>query len=165
MKVDWVDVRFGILLCDVIGLEETARAGLETNAQRAERREEVTELVQARLGTSRAEQWAARLMEAGVPASKINDLPDVFASEHVKQGRLVQTVELPDSGETSFVGPPVLIDARRPQIRSAPPLLGDAQAALLETPAVADGDGKSSSVRDMAWERDSVFCMRRTESA
>lgn len=144
------------LLGDVLGLEQEACAGLETNEQRVERRQDVRELLEARLATATAEHWAAHLMEAGVPASQVNDLPRVFATDHVKQSGLVQTIDLPHSGKTSFVGTPVLIDGRRPQIRSAPPLLGDAQAALADAAEATNGDGCRPSAWERAWDGDAM---------
>lgn len=119
------------------GLASTiGKAGLaddprfSSNAARIGNRTELNALIaDALAGESRA-AWGARFDAGGVPWAPVNDIADAFAEEHVRAIGLV--AELSNGADTlAQVRTPFIIDGDRPELRSAPPSLGEHTAAIL----------------------------------
>ena len=72
--------RLFAVLCDVLGLPElVADDRFRTNPDRVRNREELVEIVSARLRTQDTAHWQERLTAAGVPAAPVADVADVAA--------------------------------------------------------------------------------------
>ncbi len=125
-------------LCDALGIPVEEFPGLTNNPQRVEKREQVRSLLEERLGQSTASEWADKLMRNGVPAGEVRQLDQVINDQHVIANHLVQSIEHPEVGNIRLVGPPFLVDGKRPDISIAPPILGSGQGhiqAWLDGPA------------------------------
>jgi len=129
-------------LCDVLGL-----AGLvddprySTNAARIERRRELKEILEARLGERTRREWTELFLAADIPAGPINTLADVFADEQVIHCRLVEEADHAELGRIRQVGSPISFDGRQGEsIRRAPPVLGEHTFEVLRELGFADTD-------------------------
>jgi crotonobetainyl-CoA:carnitine CoA-transferase CaiB-like acyl-CoA transferase len=81
-----------------------------TNLDRVTNRDELTAEIEAVLGTADAEQWLARLADAGVPAGKVRTLDDVYSWEQTRSQGLLLEVEHPVLGKLELPGSPLRFD-------------------------------------------------------
>jgi len=98
------------------------------NAERVAHRDELIAAIEQTFTTAPAEEWLARLAEAGVPAGKVRTLDDVFGWEQTLSQGLLVDVEHPNGGTLSLPGPPLRFDANSysggREKHLAPPRLG-----------------------------------------
>ena len=86
------------------------------------------------LFTSRtAGAWINLLLEAGIPAGPINDIPTILADPQVAARQMVQEVEHDTAGTIQLLGPVAKLSKTPAEIRRAPPTLGgDSDSVLPE---------------------------------
>jgi formyl-CoA transferase/CoA:oxalate CoA-transferase len=115
-------------VCDVIGAPELAAdPRFATNPLRIENRAELIPLLQERMTKESTAGLLARLREAGVPASAVNDLAEVAEEEQLRALGILQELD-----GRELVSPPFSVDGERVRYRSAPPLLGEHTAEVLQ---------------------------------
>ena len=113
-------------LCNVIGRPEWAtNERFATNPARVAHRSTLIPALEAVLQTRPKAEWYALLTTAEVPCSPVNDIPTALADPHTAARQMVQTVNHPITGSIPLIGPAAKMSATPPQIRSAPPLLGE----------------------------------------
>jgi crotonobetainyl-CoA:carnitine CoA-transferase CaiB-like acyl-CoA transferase len=101
-------------LCEALGHPELADdERFRTNPARVEHREQLVGELAALFATGTADEWVARLVEAGVPAGKVRGVLEALSA------RGTETVEHPAIGRLPLVPSPLGF-AGRP-----PPLLGE----------------------------------------
>jgi CoA:oxalate CoA-transferase len=93
---------------------EAGLSGFVTMAERAERRDEVLELVTSALATDTAAGWEARLKPLGIPAAAVRTLPEALEA-------LPELVV--SAGDYRLVGSSIKVDGYQPDYRP-PPTLG-----------------------------------------
>ena len=98
-------------------------------------REELIPLLQARIGTQETAPLLARLRDAGVPASPVNDLAGVAQEEQLRAIGILQEL----AGH-ELVSPPFSADGERVRYRSDPPLLGQHSREILAEAGFSDED-------------------------
>ncbi|WP_255060494.1 CaiB/BaiF CoA transferase family protein [Mycolicibacterium arenosum] len=92
---------------------EAGIGGFEKMAERAERRDEVLNLVTAVLATDTAKNWEARLRPLGIPAAAVRSLPEA----------LEETPEVVvTAGDQKLIGSPIKVAGYVPEYRPAPVL-------------------------------------------
>ncbi|CAG7844188.1 Acetyl-CoA:oxalate CoA-transferase [Pseudoclavibacter triregionum] len=141
-------------LCEAIGAAGLADdERFRTNPDRVEHREELIPLLEEALAARDAEEWEARLVEAGVPVGRVNTIAEGL--KHAEGLGLEPIVEVRDaSGEA--VGKGVRHPARYtpaiPLRDAAPPALGEHDAdvrawlgAAAHEPATAPGPESASA--------------------
>ena len=113
--------------CRAIGAPElVVDARFATNPLRVENREQLVPLLAERLAGLATADALARLREAGVPASPVNDLAAVAADEQLRASGILQML-----AGRELVSPPLAADGERLRYRSAPPLLGEHSREIL----------------------------------
>ena len=129
-------------LCDVLGLQHLVDdPRYATNAARIDRRGELKQIIEARLGERTRHEWTALFLAADIPAGPINTLADVFADEQVIHCRLVEETDHAELGRIRQVGSPISFDGRQGEsIRRAPPVLGEHTFEVLREFGFADAD-------------------------
>jgi hypothetical protein len=94
--------------------------GFATNPQRVERRDELREMLTARLAEEDTEAWLERLRRAGVPAAPVQDVPEVAEHEQTRALGLVQ-----DLDRHAAVRPPLSFDGDAAAWAAPAPVLGE----------------------------------------
>jgi crotonobetainyl-CoA:carnitine CoA-transferase CaiB-like acyl-CoA transferase len=95
-----------------------------TNAARVRHRDTLVALLEPVLKGRGRDDWLAALEAAKVPAGPINDLAQVFADPQVQARGMTTTVAHPRRRQLELVASPMKLSATPPQVRRAPPLLG-----------------------------------------
>ncbi len=102
-----------------------------TAADRVAQREELDSLVSGWTATRNADEAAAMLREAGVPAALVaNSRYLVEKDEQVAARSYWQRVEHPELGNSLYASPPYRIDGERVEL-ARPPLLGEHNREIL----------------------------------
>jgi crotonobetainyl-CoA:carnitine CoA-transferase CaiB-like acyl-CoA transferase len=113
--------------CQALGVPELAADDrFATNPLRIANREQLIPLLQERIATEPTADLLARLREAGVPASPVNDLAGVAQDEQLRATGILQEL-----GGRELVSPPFSADGERVRYGSEPPLLGQHSRELL----------------------------------
>lgn len=116
-------------LCEVLGDPAAAQdPGFTTNAARVADHERLRARLEERLAGASAATWAARLLEASVPAGEVNDLAGAFAL--AERLGLEPIVELPrdDAPPLRLPRNPIRLSATPARVTSLPPALGGERA-------------------------------------
>jgi crotonobetainyl-CoA:carnitine CoA-transferase CaiB-like acyl-CoA transferase len=116
--------------CRAIGLPALAdEPRFASNGDRVANRAELIGTLAARFGERTSDEWLAALDTAEVPAGRINDVADAFASPWAN-GRTVE-LEHPRLGRTRQVRPPFDFPGNPATVRTPPPLLGEQTDEIL----------------------------------
>lgn len=121
-------------LCDALPAPDLAAdPAYEHNADRVRRRVQLaTSLTGIFLRHSR-DYWLERLERAGIPASPIWTIPEIYQSSQVKALESVQTITHPLEGDLPQVAFPVHFSSSDGSwLREPPPLLGQHTSAVLQ---------------------------------
>lgn len=86
-----------------------------SNPARVANRETLSPILQAMFARRPAKAWVNDLLNFGIPAAPINDIPTILRDPHVQSRGLVYD---------SFIGPPMQFSGTPTQVRLPPPLLG-----------------------------------------
>ena len=112
-------------LCEVVGARGLAAdARFATNRERVAHRNELRDLLTARLADRPAAAWVTALLDAGVPAGVVNDIGEAFAL--AAELGLEPTIEIPaaDGAAVPLTRNPIGLSLTPPGYRLAPPPLG-----------------------------------------
>jgi crotonobetainyl-CoA:carnitine CoA-transferase CaiB-like acyl-CoA transferase len=113
--------------CQALGAPELADdERFTTNPLRVANRDELIPLLQARMATETTADLLARLRDAGVPASPVNDLAAVAQDTQLRATGILQEL-----GGRELVSPPFSADGERVRYRSESPLLGQHSREIL----------------------------------
>ncbi|CAD5371855.1 Succinyl-CoA:mesaconate CoA-transferase [Rubrivivax sp. A210] len=111
--------------CAVAGCPELAAdERYARNAGRVRHREALVPLLAERMRQRPRADWLAALEAAKVPCGPINNLQEVFADPQVQERGMRATVAHPHHDALPLVASPIKMSATPPQLRRAPPLLG-----------------------------------------
>jgi formyl-CoA transferase len=114
-------------LCSEIGRPDLpGDARFRSNADRVANRAALREALEAALATIDGEALAIRLLDAGVPAGPVMEVPDVIAHPHTLHREMI--VEMAGYRGT---GNPVKLSRTPASLRSAPPKFGSATRRVL----------------------------------
>jgi crotonobetainyl-CoA:carnitine CoA-transferase CaiB-like acyl-CoA transferase len=102
-----------------------------TNAARVEHRERVAEMLGNLFATRDTAAWLEVCQEIAIPAAPINNLRQVFEDPQVLTRGLRTDAEHPADGTVPLVGSPLRMIGAPPEVRLAPPTLGQHTAEVL----------------------------------
>ena len=126
-------------LCALLGRHELADdPRFRTNQARVVHREELNAELEATLRGRTVEHWCSMLKSGGIPVTPIRTLDEVYASPHTDALGIVQEVEHPAVGALEQVAFPVNYSGNRPQVRTAPPTLGQHNHEILSALGYTD---------------------------
>ncbi|MBB5216554.1 CaiB/BaiF CoA transferase family protein [Parapusillimonas granuli] len=91
-----------------------------SNPARVVHRKEIDRLIQAEVALQTRDHWIMALRDAQVPCAPVQDTAEAFGCEQARALGVLQDV--PGSA-MKFMGLPLRLDGRRPEIRKAPPAL------------------------------------------
>ena len=121
-----------IKLCDLLEapeLKEDPR--FVNNQQRVEHRQELIKALNAIFAGRDAADWLILLEEAGLPCGPINTVSEVFQHPQVQARGMIQQVDHTSAGEVSLTGFPYKLSRTPPELRLAPPCLGEHNREIL----------------------------------
>jgi crotonobetainyl-CoA:carnitine CoA-transferase CaiB-like acyl-CoA transferase len=87
-------------------------------------RDALIPILDAILAARPAAEWLARLDQAGVPAGRINTVPEVCESAHLRARGMAVRLEHPKAGPITVMGLPIRLRATPGAVATPPPLLG-----------------------------------------
>lgn len=102
-----------------------------TNPERVRHRETLVPIIAEMVKTRGKHDWIATLEALGVPCGPINDIGEVFDNEQVRARGLRAEVAHPSGATAALVRNPIRMSGTPPEIRTAPPTLGEHTEAVL----------------------------------
>ena len=102
-----------------------------TEAARVENRATLVPLLNQVLGTRSAAEWMKRLEGVGVPAGRINTVPEVCESEHLRARGMLVALPHKKAGTVRMMGVPIRLHGTPGKARTAAPVLGGDTDAVL----------------------------------
>ena len=128
-------------ICDVLGVPQLAAdPRFRSNADRVRNRDELAEVLVARLATEDTATWHERLTAAGVPAAPVADVRDVAESAQTAALEILQPLPHPRIDGLTLPALPVSFDDRRARHPSAPPDVGQHSAEVLREAGYTDAE-------------------------
>lgn len=129
--------------CRVLGLEEAERdERFATGGSRRRHVRELIPLIERVTATRPAEEWIARLREAGVPCAEIRDFGEVFRDRHLEWRGFFVDLDHPRLGPTRMPGSPLRLERTPPRLRRSGPLLGEDSLTVLDEAGVAPAEAE-----------------------
>ena len=120
-------------LCEAVGRPELAeQERFETNEKRVENRAELDRILGEAFLEYETAEVLDRLGEAGVPASDVRDVEQVFDDPQTEARGMRQSVEHPTAGDVEMPGSPMHFSRTPVGVRRHPPLLGEHTEEVLK---------------------------------
>lgn len=117
--------RIWIRLCETLERQDLlAEARFTTNDLRTVNQAPLAEQLSTTLKKECAQSWLEKLHKAGVPASPIYNLAEVYQDAHVKSREMRFTFEHPSLGTIEQIGSPMKFSTTPVEFRLPPPTLG-----------------------------------------
>lgn len=95
-----------------------------TNPARIAHRDALIPLLQVAFEQGNADTWVERLLDAGIPAGRVNDIPTILDSPQVQARGLVRETTLEDGTPLKLIGPAAQLSGTPSEVRLPPPTLG-----------------------------------------
>jgi crotonobetainyl-CoA:carnitine CoA-transferase CaiB-like acyl-CoA transferase len=119
-------------LCDALELRElVSDTRFRTNPDRVAHRDELVEIISARLRARDTADWLERLTRAGVPAAPVADVAGVVHAPQTKALGILQPLPHPRIPDLRVPGLPLSFDRERARHRAPPPAVGEHTAEVL----------------------------------
>lgn len=95
-----------------------------TNPARVANRDILVPILSALFQQQSVGYWVDHLLDMGIPAGPINTVAQALTDPHIIERGLIQATQLNNGEMFPFVGSPLHLSATPPQVRHAPPALG-----------------------------------------
>jgi formyl-CoA transferase/CoA:oxalate CoA-transferase len=119
-------------LCAVLDLPELAAdERFRTNPDRVRNREELVEIVSARLRGRDSAEWQELLTAAGVPVAPVADVADIVDAPQTKSLELLQPLDHDVIDGLTLPALPLSFDHDRATFRAPPPAIGEHTEEIL----------------------------------
>jgi crotonobetainyl-CoA:carnitine CoA-transferase CaiB-like acyl-CoA transferase len=119
-------------LCAVLGHSEWAVDDrFVTNPKRVANRDGLIPLLETVFRKRPTAHWIEILLDAGIPAGPVNDVPGALADPQARARQMVQVLRGRDGEEIQQVGPVPKLSKTPATIRSAPPEIGEQTEEVL----------------------------------
>lgn len=101
-------------------------------SERMKRIEEVEAIVQGWIGNLTTKEAESILVEAGIPVSKIAEVPDIVSNPMLQYRKAIEYVDYPGVGQIAVPGIAVKMSETPGEIRRRPPMLGEHTSEILK---------------------------------
>lgn len=116
----------------VLGLDRlVADERFQTNADRAENKAVLIDIVSAQMLTKSSAEWVDLLGREGIPASVINTVDQVMVDPQLLARRMIMEAEHRTAGRIRMLACPVKLSRTPARFRLSPPVLGEHTAEML----------------------------------
>jgi crotonobetainyl-CoA:carnitine CoA-transferase CaiB-like acyl-CoA transferase len=123
-------------LCAEIGRPDLAEdKRFTTNGDRVVNRAALRQELEAALAAVDGEALTTKLLDAGVPAGPVFEVPDVIAHQHTRHRQMVV-----EKGDYRGTGNPVKLQRTPASVRTVPPTFGEATRAVLAEAGYSAGE-------------------------
>jgi crotonobetainyl-CoA:carnitine CoA-transferase CaiB-like acyl-CoA transferase len=133
--------------CEVAGLTIATEPRFADNRSRLANRDALVEIIARAMKGRSTAGWMAALEPAGVPCGPINTIDQVFRDPQVVARGLQFALPHPQAGSVPQVGNPIQFSRSRIEYRSAPPVLGEHTAQILDE-LLGLAPGEIASLKD-----------------
>ena len=121
-------------LCDELGLADLPTDDrFSTNALRVANRQMLNAMLEERIRQKPRAHWVEKLVAAGIPAGRINDLPEVFEDAQVRHCGMVRMALHPTLGPIPQLALPLQFASLDLGPAAAPPVLGQDTVDVLRS--------------------------------
>lgn len=107
-----------------------------------EHRDELREMIQAKLIENTREYWLKLLLSQDVWCAQVNDFTDMAADPQVQHNKMIQKMVHPKWGEISVVATPIRYSETPAQYKTAPPDIGENSIEILKSIGFANEEIK-----------------------
>ena len=122
-----------IRFCQLIGLPELAlNKRYAQNADRVKSRDQLSDILQAKMSQKPRHYWLEACEKAEVPAAPINSIDQVFKDPQIQAREMVITVKHPDKEDLPLVANPIKFSRTPIRSQTAPPKLGEHTEEVLD---------------------------------
>lgn len=120
-------------LCSVVGREDLAAdVRYDSRAKRQQHEEELSSLFEQIFKTKPADEWERLLVEAGVPASKVNTIREAFEHPQAVNQKMLIDIDHPAARRMKFAGNPIKVPTDPEAVKyGAAPALGQHTDVIL----------------------------------
>ncbi|MEM8941359.1 MAG: CaiB/BaiF CoA-transferase family protein [Pseudomonadota bacterium] len=124
-------------LCEIVDRSDLALdPAYSTNAARVANRDSLIAQLNPVFEQHSSSHWLAACQASGVPAGPINTIDEVFANEQVRAREMIVEMNHPENGALSLVGNPLKFSRTPVEYQRPPPLLGEHNDEVLNSPRV-----------------------------
>jgi crotonobetainyl-CoA:carnitine CoA-transferase CaiB-like acyl-CoA transferase len=122
-----------IRFCRVAGLHELVEdERFATNPARVKNADELCRRLLPVLARRPRQEWIDTLTAAGVPCGAVRTVAEALSDPHVRARRMIEAVEHATLGTLHVLGTPIKLSETPGRVATAPPVLGQHTAAVLE---------------------------------
>ncbi|MBN2883143.1 MAG: CoA transferase [Clostridia bacterium] len=106
-------------------------------------RDDLFELLQAKILKKSTEYWLERLQAAGFWCAKVNTYPEVPEDPQIKYNKIIKEIEHPKAGKIKVIGTPIRFSETPADIRRVPPQLGEHNMEIFHELGFSDDEIQS----------------------
>ena len=103
-----------------------------SNAARLEHRQQLITMLTEKFLARDTDYWLHEMTARGIPVGPINNIGEVLSNPYARERQFVRKMSHPVAGEVATIANPVRFSSTPVEYRSAPPLLGQHTAEILE---------------------------------
>ncbi|MCB0280300.1 MAG: CoA transferase [Calditrichaeota bacterium] len=118
-------------LAELLNSQELLSDTFNTNEKRVNNRYKLIQVIERITMTQTIEYWLSGMIKLGIPAAKINSIPEIMEDPQVISRQIVQEINHPEIGRIKQLGHANKLSSTPATIRLAPPVLSEHSEEIL----------------------------------